>query len=506
MSRHRFIAGSRARRLSLLAAGIAALSAWACRQNRPADAEADPAPAAKATERARPEAPAAGGQSAQYFPLQSYRVGPYAAGGTGFFGGFIDYLRLVNDRDGGVDGVKLVWSECETEYVVERGVECYERLKGGLGGAPAAAMNPLSVGIAYALIERATADKLPIITINHGRTDSTDGRVFPYVFPLQLNPYSEIAAIVTYIGQREGGEAKLAGKKIAVLYHGSPYGKETIPILDLYAKKHGFGLTHLEVPHPGNEQQSQWLSIRRIRPDWVILRGWGVMNPVAIKTAARTGFRVDRIIGNIWSNAEEDVTPAGSTAKGYISITTHPSGAEFPVVQEIKKHVVDRGRGDLQDPKRFGSVYYNLGVVNGILNVEAVRTAHKKFGNRPLTGEEVRWGLENLDIDDNRLRELGAFGLLQRIKLSCADHEGGGAVKFQQWDGQRWNVISDWVQPDRALLRPIIEESAAKYAREKGIEVRDCEAEKAAAGAPPGGAKAATAAGAAPAASAARSL
>ena len=28
---------------------------------------------------------------AQYFPLQSYRVGPYAAGGTGFFGGFIDY-------------------------------------------------------------------------------------------------------------------------------------------------------------------------------------------------------------------------------------------------------------------------------------------------------------------------------------------------------------------------------------------------------------------------------
>src|SRR5690606_39541420 len=57
---------------------------------------------------------------AQYFPLQSYRVGPYAAGGTGFFGGFIDYMQLINLRDGGVNGVKLTWSECETEDVVEK--------------------------------------------------------------------------------------------------------------------------------------------------------------------------------------------------------------------------------------------------------------------------------------------------------------------------------------------------------------------------------------------------
>jgi branched-chain amino acid transport system substrate-binding protein len=315
------------------------------------------------------------------------------------------------------------------------------------------------------------------VTINHGRTDSTDGSVFPYVFPLQLNPYSEIAAIITYLGQRSGGEARLAGKRIVTLYHGSPYGKETIPILDLYAKKHGLQITHLEVPHPGNEQQSQWLTIRRIRPDWVILRGWGVMNPVAIKTAAKTGFPVDHIIGNIWSNAEEDVRPAGPVGKGYIAITTHPSGTSFPVVQDIQKHVVARGKGNLEDPKRFGSVYYNLGVVNGILNVEAVRTAQAKFGKKPLTGEQVRWGFENLDIDEGRLEQLGARGLLQRIRLSCSDHEGGGAVKFQQWDGNQWNLISDWVHPDRKLLRPIIEASARKYAREKGITPRDCEKE-----------------------------
>jgi branched-chain amino acid transport system substrate-binding protein len=419
--------------------------------------------------------------SEQYFPLQSYRVGPYAAGGTGFFGGTIDYFQLINARDGGVNGVKLTWSECETEYVVERGVECYERLKKGLNGAPVAATNPLSVGIAYATLERSAADKIPLITINHGRTDSTDGSVFPYVFPLQLNPYSEIAAIVKYIGEREGGEDKLKGKKIVTLYHGSPYGKETIPILDLYAKKDGFTVVHLEVPHPGNEQQSQWLAIRREKPDWVILRGWGVMNPVAIKTAAKTGFPVDRIIGNIWSNAEEDAAPAGGVAKGFIAITTHPSGTDFPVHKEIDKHVIAAGKGDLKDPKRFGSVYYNLGIVNGILNVEAIRTAQAKFGKRPLTGEETRWGFENLNIDDKRLKELGALGLLQRIRLSCSDHEGGGAVKFQQWDGAKWKVISDWVTPDRALLRPIIEESARKYAAEKGIQPRDCKRETVAA-------------------------
>ncbi|MEN9986822.1 MAG: hypothetical protein RI925_2324 [Pseudomonadota bacterium] len=410
----------------------------------------------------------------QYFPLTSFRVGPYAAGGSGFFGGFIDYMRLINERDGGVNGVKLTWTECETEWNVERGIECYERMKGGHQGAPASVFNPYSVGILYALLERATADKIPLITINHGRTDTTDGRVFPYIFPLQLNPYSEVSAIVNYIGQQTGGLDKLKGKKITVVYHGSPYGKETIPIIDLLAKKYGFQAKHVEVPHPGNEQQAQWLAIRRDKPDWVILRGWGVMNPVAIKTAQKVGYPANRIIGNIWSNSEEDVRPAGDAAKGFLSITTHPSGTQFPVLQQIKKTVIDPGHGNLP-ADRFGTVYYNLGVVNGILNVEAVRLAQARFGVKTLSGEELRWGFEQLNIDNARLKALGAEGLLQPLKLSCADHEGGGAVRLQQWDGQRWNAISDWVQADRALLRPIIEKSAAQYAKEKGITPRQCD-------------------------------
>jgi branched-chain amino acid transport system substrate-binding protein len=63
--------------------------------------------------------------------------------------------------------------------------------------------------------------------------------------------------------------------------------------------------------------------------------------------------------------------------------------------------------------------------------------AQARFGKRPLTGEEVRWWVENLNIADRRLKERGALGLLQPIQLSCADHEGGGAVRFQQGDGQK---------------------------------------------------------------------
>lgn len=405
----------------------------------------------------------------QFFPLQSYRVGPYAAGGTGFFGGFIDYLNLVNTRDGGVNGVKLTWEEGETQYEVEKGVEVYERLK---SRPNIAAWTPLSVGIAYALIDRVTEDKVPLTTINHGRTDSTDGRVFPYIFPLLLNPYSETSGIVNYIATREGGPEKLKGKKIVVLYHGSPYGKETIPIYELLAEKYGFTVQQIEVPHPGNEQQSQWLTIRRVKPDYVVLRGWGVQNPVALKTAQKTGFPVDKIIGNVWSNSEEDVIPAGDAAKGYVAITTQASGAEYPVVQEIVKSLYDSGKGNLQDKKRIGSVYHNLGIVNGILNVEAIRIAQAKFGKRTLTGDEVRWGFEHLQLSPERVKELGAENLFRSIHVTWDNHEGNGYVKFQQWDGKKWTPVSDWIAPDWALLRPIIEKSSEQYAKEKGLKVR----------------------------------
>jgi len=421
---------------------------------------------------------AAGAQAKEQFvPANFYWVGPYAPGGSGIAGGMLDYFKLINNRDGGINGVKLTWEKCETEYNNARGVECYERSK-NKGPTGATLIHPLSTGITYSLIEKGTQDKIPIVSIGYGRTDAADGRVFPYVFPMITTYWSQNTAKIKFMGQQAGGMDKLKGKKIVNLYHDSAYGKETIPVLDAQAKLYGFQVTHIPVPHPGNEQQSQWLQIRQINPDWVILRGWGVMNPTALKAAARAGYPRDKIIGVWWSGAEEDVIPAGDAAKGYIAAGFNVSGSNYPVIQEIMKHVYAKGQGEMEDRSRIGSIYYNRGVVFGIVTVEAVRKAQERFGKgKPMTGEQVRWGLENLNIDEKRLKELGAVGFMQPLKLSCMDHEGGGAVKFQQWDGKQWKVISDWIAADHKLVRPMIEESAAKYAKEKGITPRDCSKE-----------------------------
>ena len=74
--------------------------------------------------------PSAAQPNEQFIPAAFYWVGPYAAGGSGISAGMLDYLTMLNDRDGGVGGVKLIWEKCETEYNNTRGVECYERLKG----------------------------------------------------------------------------------------------------------------------------------------------------------------------------------------------------------------------------------------------------------------------------------------------------------------------------------------------------------------------------------------
>ena len=413
-------------------------------------------------------------QQEQFIPANFYWVGPYAPGGSGFGGGMIDYFAMLNARDGGINGVKLTWEKCETEYNNARGVECYERLK-KKGPTGATVIHPLSTGITYSLIEKGTADKIPIVSMGYGRTDASDGRVFAYVFPLITNYWSQNTAKIKFIGMKEGGMEKLKGKKIVNIYHDSAYGKETIAVLDVQAKKYGFEVTHIAVPHPGNEQQAQWLQVRQIRPDWVILRGWGVMNPTALKAAAKTGFPRDKIVGVWWSGAEEDVIPAGEAAKGYIAAGFNAPGSNFPVVKEIQKYVYAKGQGELDDKTRIGTIYYNRGVLWAILTTEAVRTAQAKYGKgQPMTGEQVRWGLENLKIDDARLKELGVAGFMQPLKVSCMDHEGGGQVKFQQWDGREWKVITDWIASDQSIVRPMIEESAAKYAKEKGITPRDC--------------------------------
>ncbi|HTT36596.1 MAG TPA: ABC transporter substrate-binding protein [Burkholderiales bacterium] len=414
----------------------------------------------------------------QFVPANGYWVGPYAAGGSGVFGGLIDYMQMLNNRDGGINGVKLTWEKCETEYNNARGVECYERSK-NKGPTGATMIHPLSTGITYALIDKGTADHIPIVSIGYGRADAAEGAVFPYVFPLITSYWDQAATMVAYIASKEGGFDKLKGKKVVLLYHESAYGKEPIPVLTDLSKKYGYEFTTIPVPHPGNEQQSQWLQVRQIQPDWVILWGWGVMNPTALKAAAKVGYPRDKMIGVWWSGAEEDTVPAGSAAKGFIAAGFNVAGTNYPVIQDIEKYVYDKGEGEMaSDKSRIGSVYYNRGVVLGIITAEAIRVAQQKFGKgKSVTGEQIQWALEHLNLDNKRLKELGAVGFMPPTKTSCRDHEGSGLVRFQQWDGAKWTIITDWMEPadaDRRLVRDKVEESATSYAKEKGITPRSC--------------------------------
>ena len=403
----------------------------------------------------------------QFVPLLSYRVGPYGSNGTSFFGGMIDYMNLVN-MSGGVNGVKLTWEECETEYNPSRGVECYERLKSKNGGA--SIVEPLSTGIAYGILDRVAKDKIPMTTLGYGRSDAANGKVFPYVFPLLSTYWNQAGAMIVYLGEKSGGMDKLKGKKIVHLYHDSAYGKEPLPVLEAEAAKWGFELIKIPVAPPGNEQQSQWLQIRQANPDYVIMWTFGVMSAVGLKTAQRNGFPREKILGVWWAGSEEDTEPAGDAAKGYSAMSFTTPG-NFPVLDEIRNKLYATGKGNLKELDRVGNVMYMRGIAATVLMVEAMRVAQNKYGKgKVLNGEQMRWGLENLNIDSARQKALGVFDMFPPIKTSCDDHEGSGAVKVVQWDGKQWiSVSKNWITGDKALVRKLLEESSAAYAKEKGI-------------------------------------
>ncbi len=408
----------------------------------------------------------------QFIPMLVYRTGPYAPSGIPVANGFRDYYTLVNKRDGGINGVKIAMEECETQYNTKLGVECYEKLK-NKGPTGAALVNPYSTGITYQLIPKAAVDQVPILSMGYGQTAAADGRVFEWVFNFPTTYWSQASAFVRYVGAEEGGMEKLAGKKIALVYHNSAYGKEPIPTLEALSAQLGYELKLFAVDHPGQEQKATWLQIRKYRPDWIFMWGWGVMNQVAVKEAASIKYPMDHFIGVWWSGTEADVVPAGDGAIGYKSGTFHGAGDSYEVHADIIKYVYG-GDAEKAKEQHLGEVLYNRGIVNAMFGVEAIRTAMGKYGDQPMTGAQVRWGLENLAIDEARLAELGMKGFTNPIKVTCADHETNGPVMIQQWDGEKWVFVSDWIEPMRDVVRPMVEKAAAEYASENGITPRDC--------------------------------
>ncbi len=403
------------------------------------------------------------------YPSLSYRTGPYAAGGIPFADGYADYFTLLNERDGGIGGVKAKVLECETGYSTEKGVECYESTK----GEGALVYQPLSTGITYQLIPKVTADGIPMHTMGYGRTSAANGKVFSNVFNYPANYWNGASLAINHLLDINGGDIK--GKKVALVYHNSAYGKEPIRTLEELAKKHGFELSLLAVDHPGQEQKSQWLQIRREKPDYVLMWGWGVMNQVAIQEAVNIRFPMENFIGIWWSGSENDVLPAGDAANGYKAVTFHNVGNDFPVFDDIQKYVVDTGKaagaGD-----QIGTVLYNRGLYAAMLAAEATRKAQELSGNAQITAADMRNGMEALEITEERMTELGMPGFGPSFKVSCANHGGPGTGAIQQWDAaaKEWKLISDFGPSDMEVIQPLIDEDSMAYAKENNITPRDC--------------------------------
>ena len=401
------------------------------------------------------------------FPNLTYRTGPYAVNGIPYADGYADYMTLLNERDGGIGGEKINYIECETQYNTEKGVECYENTK----GEGSLVYQPMSTGITYQLIPKATADGIPILSMGYGRTSAANGKVFSHVFNYPANYWVGASAVINHILSLNNGNIK--GKKIALVYHNSAYGKEPIRTLQELEKKHGFKLSLLPVDHPGQEQKSQWLQIRREKPDYVTMWGWGVMNPTAIQEAANIRYPMENFIGVWWSGSEGDVLPAGDAAHGYKSLAMHNTGANFPIYADLKKHVYDKGMA-AGDGSSSGQVLYNRGLYAAMLATEAARLAQKMSGKSDISPADMRDAMEAFSIDEAHMSSLGLPNFAPSFSVSCENHGGPGLAAIQQWDAKakKWSMISDFIETDGEVINALIAEDSAAYAAENKISER----------------------------------
>ena len=395
-----------------------------------------------------------------YIPSLSYRTGPFAGGGIPAANGFSDYLNMLNVRDGGIGGVKVVVEECETGYNSQKGVECYESTK----GKGALVYNPLSTGITLQLVPKAPVDEIPVFSMGYGLSATAIGEKFPWGFNYPTTYWNQLSSILKYIDSQGG----IKGKKIGFIYLDVGYGKEPIPLLDKLSETMGF--TTAKFPVGVKEMQSQsshWLNVRKERPDWMIMWGWGAMNSTAIKEAAKIKYPLDHFIGNWWSGANADLRPVGEPGKGYVAANFSGIGTDFPALQDVIKHVVDAGNSQVKDKSLVGDVLYNRGVFNAVIVAEAIAAAQKATGKSTITGADMRLGLETFDLSVERMKEIGLEGFAAPIKGSCKDHEGAGSIYLQQWNGSAWEKISDAIEPMNDIVRPLLEEAATKYISDK---------------------------------------
>ncbi len=383
--------------------------------------------------------------------VQCDRTGPTQIVGTALCPGTHDYIALINSR-GGVDGWKLDDPEIDQQYQVPLAVEAYEREKqeGAVGimiyGTP----------ITEALNAKLEQDKIPGTSPGFGIAASADGTYYPYLFPIAATYWSQGAAAVQFAKQQLGGSLK--GKKIAYIYYDNPAGHEPLPILQDLQKREGFELRTFAVPPPGVDVSAQVLAIaQEYRPDFVIDHTFGKSPALVIKGLKENGYPLSHVVALVWASGEPDIMAAGGwgVAQGYNTMQFAGAGENYPVIKAIKAMYQKEGKAPPAAMKE--TVYYNRGVMQAAIWVDAIRNALKLTHGQKPTGTDIKKGFE-------MIRNASLGGLVPPLTITPQDHEGGGWVRIFQVKGNGFVAKTPWFRAYRQLVVATANKTAKELA------------------------------------------
>jgi branched-chain amino acid transport system substrate-binding protein len=195
--------------------------------------------------------------------------------------------------------------------------------------------------------------------------------------------------------------------------------------------------------------------VKRFKPDFVITHLFGTSPSVSIKTLKSNGYPLSKVVAFVWGSSEADITAAGGMgfAEGYNTIQFAGVGKDFAVLKEIEAMYKAAGK---PTPKEMEStVYYNRGVFNAAIHVEALRNAIKAKGGAVPTTEEVKNGME-------AIKGFTLGGLVPPMELSPADHEGGGWCQIWTVKGGKLVMSKDWFQGYRDVIKKQLAADAQK--------------------------------------------
>jgi branched-chain amino acid transport system substrate-binding protein len=384
--------------------------------------------------------PASAQQKEVLIGMQCDRTGATQITGVVLCPAMHDYYDLINAA-GGVDGYTIKADEIDNEYKVPQAVEAYQRHK----QEGAVLMTLYGTPMTVALNQRLEEDKIATTSPGFGIAAAADGARYPYLFPIAATYWSQGAAAVQFVKDKLGGSLK--GKKIAYILYDNPAGHEPMPIIEELQKREGFELRTFAVPPPGVEVGAQVLDItQRYRPDFVIAHLFGRSPAAAIKAFKANGYPLSKVVGLVWASSEADIDAAGGfgVAEGYHAMQFAGAGDDYPVRQQIKAMYKKAGKEPIKLMDE-NTVYYNRGLLQAAIHVEAIRNALKATGGKQPTGTDIKNGLE-------QIRNFTLDGLVPPLEITPTDHEGGGWVQVFQVHGGKFVKETDWFRAYRDVV------------------------------------------------------